>query len=62
MVEENFTGVLLEIAIPRSQISRMPVNKALISLNKLLWHSPCFPLDTGQYGFIFSLFSSTPEM
>jgi hypothetical protein len=53
MVKENFTGNLLEIATPRPQISLMPLVKALISLNKLAWHSPCLSPDTGQYGFIF---------
>jgi hypothetical protein len=53
MVEENFTGDLLEIATPQPQISRMSVTKSLISLNKLSWHGPCFSLDTGQYGIIF---------
>jgi hypothetical protein len=53
MVEENFTGNLLQIAAPRPQISRMPSNKPLISLYKLSWHGPCLSPDTGQYGFIF---------
>ncbi|WP_218023735.1 hypothetical protein, partial [Paraburkholderia ribeironis] len=41
IVEENFTGDLPEIAAPALTSSCPASVKALISLSKRLWHSPC---------------------
>jgi hypothetical protein len=41
MVVEDFTGSLLEFAIPLSQFFRKASGKPLIRLGKYSWHSPC---------------------
>jgi uncharacterized protein YjbJ (UPF0337 family) len=41
MVEENFTGKLLRIAVLSPQSSRPAADKPLINLSKCWWHSPC---------------------